>query len=51
MSPVYCDPELPKDWEQREARLALERQHELALREPQLSEPDVLDLFRRWALI
>lgn len=42
MIAVYCDPELPRDWEERE--------QELALREPQLSEPELLQLFRRAVL-
>lgn len=46
--PVYCDPKLPKDWEERERRLALERQEELARRESEGVEPELLRMFR-WA--
>lgn len=51
MSVVYCDPELPLDWDEREARLALERRIELAQREPQFSEPELVMMFRRAAAI
>lgn len=47
MAPVLCDPHLPKDWSERERRLQLDRQIELALREPQLTEPQLLQMFAR----
>lgn len=49
--PVYCDPELPKDWDEREARLALERQRELAHREGEGVEPQLLQMFRQAAAL
>lgn len=48
---VLCDPELPADWDEREARLHLERQAELARRDAQDVEPLLLQLFRREALL
>lgn len=47
MAPVLCDPRMPKDWRERERRLQLERQIELGLREPQLTEPQLLQMFAR----
>lgn len=46
---VFCDPELPKD-DKREQQLQLERQIELARREPQFTEPEILQMYRRAAL-
>lgn len=48
---VLCDPELPADWDEREARLALERQAELAERNPSDFEPELLRLFRAAAAL
>lgn len=48
---VLCDPDMPSDWDEREARLTHERQAELALREPQLLEPEILRMFRCAALL
>ena len=50
MSTVLCDPELPDD-DERERRLQFERQVELARREPQLTEPEILQMYRRLALL
>ena len=48
---VYCDPELPADWDEREQRLAIERQVELVQRDPQFFEPEVVTMLRRAALL
>lgn len=46
MPTVLCDPRMPADWDERERRLALEVQTEIARRD-QLTEPEILDMFRR----
>lgn len=46
MSLVLCDPRLPEDHDEREERLQRERLIELALREPQLTEPEILQMYR-----
>jgi len=48
---VYCNPWLPADWSEREARLALERQEELAQRDDGGVEPELLQIYRRAAAI
>jgi hypothetical protein len=50
-TPVYCDPQLPEDWDEREARPALERQAELAQRDSEGIEPQLLQMFRRAAAL
>lgn len=47
---VLCDPLMPKDWDEREQQLQLDRQIELARREPQFTEPEILQMYRRAAL-
>jgi hypothetical protein len=51
MPQVFCDPRLPKDWDEREQRLQLERQLELAFTQPNFLEPEILTMFRRAAML
>lgn len=51
MNTVLCDTDMPEDWDEREQRLQLDRQIELARREPQMTEPEILQMYRRAALL
>ena len=48
-APVLCDPELPPDWREREARRALQVQEARARQDETAIEPSILDMFRRAA--